>query len=131
MKKMMMTLVALLTMTAAMAQDNNQCANNKKDCCKDKKECCMKDGKDMKAPKALTVEQRTEMTAKRLNLSDEQKAKLLKANKEYDETLKKILTEEQYKKLNQKPLRPGHHGGRHHGIKPPKGSQEAAVQKQD
>lgn len=129
---MMMTLVALLTMTAAMAQDNNQCANNKKDCCKDKKECCMKDGKDMKAPKALTVEQRTEMTAKRLNLTDEQKAKLLKANKEYDETLKKILTEEQYKKFNMaRPHRPGHPGGRHHGIKPKKGQQEMEAQKQN
>lgn len=94
MKKMVMTLVALLTMTAAVAQnvDNNE----------------------RRAPQPPTVEQMVEGMAKELNLTDEQKTKLIELNKDYEQKLKKILNEDQYKKYqmrNMRNMRRGPHGG--------------------
>ena len=78
MKKTLMTMVALLTMTAAMAQDN--------------------DTKQRVAPQQPSAEQMVEFMARDLELTDEQKTKLVELNKEYDQKLKTILSEEQYKK---------------------------------
>ncbi len=123
MKKILLTMVALLSMTAVMAQDG--------------------DKKERKAPKEMT-----NRMADDLQLTAEQKAKVLDLNKDfvkdqkemmkerkeqmkerkekrkefgekrkaYNEKLKSILTPEQYKKFQEKHRhghhgRPGHHGG--------------------
>lgn len=91
MKKMVMTLVALLTMTAAVAQDV--------------------DKNERKAPQPPTVEQMVEGMAKELNLTDEQKTKLIELNKDYDQKLKKILNDDQYKKYQMRNMRRGPRGG--------------------
>lgn len=91
MKKMVMTLVALLTMTAAVAQDVNK--------------------NERKAPQPPTVEQMVEGMAKELNLTDEQKTKLIELNKDYEQKLKKILNEDQYKKYQMRNMRRGFRGG--------------------
>jgi len=62
MKKIFLTFAALLTMTVVMAQPQD---------------------KERKAPKQLTPQQQTEQMATRLNLSADQKAKVLKLNTEY------------------------------------------------
>ncbi|MBR2151296.1 MAG: DUF4890 domain-containing protein [Prevotella sp.] len=67
MKKIVLTMVALLSMTAAMAQDNSG---------------------ERKAPKQPSVEEMTNRMAERLNLTDEQKTKVLALNKEYQDLLK-------------------------------------------
>lgn len=67
MKKIMMTMVALLTMTAAMAQQS--------------------DNKQQRPPKKPDVQQMTERMAKELNLDDAQKAKVLALNKEYEDVI--------------------------------------------
>lgn len=95
MKKTLMTMVALLTMTAAMAQDN--------------------DTKQRVAPQQPTAEQMVEFMARDLELTDEQKTKLVELNKEYDQKLKTILNEEQYKKYQQRYSR---RGGRRGGPRP-------------
>ena len=153
MKKVVLTLVALLSLTAVFAQSEN---------------------KEQRAPRELTPQQRTDFLAKKLNLTDAQKSQLLVLNteyadvlkgpglrhgkhprkpvdgenaasqqtqrperpqmtdaqrdemkkqfekrKEYDEKVKKLLTEEQYKEYKKlQPRRHGHPG--HHG-KGPKG----------
>ncbi|MBP1541291.1 MAG: DUF4890 domain-containing protein, partial [Prevotella sp.] len=153
MKKVVLTLVALLSLTAVFAQSDN---------------------KEQRAPRELTPQQRTDFLAKKLNLTDAQKSQLLVLNteyadvlkgpglrhgkhprkpvdgesaasqqtqrperpqmtdaqrdemkkqfekrKEYDEKVKKLLTEEQYKEYKKlQPRRHGHPG--HHG-KGPKG----------
>lgn len=66
MKKIIMTMVALLTMTAGMAQNENG---------------------ERKAPKKLSPEELTNRMVKDLNLSNDQKAKVLKLNKEYEQVL--------------------------------------------
>jgi len=88
MKKIALTLVALLTMTVAGAQNcgNNDCSKNSEECGKDKKECC-KNGK--KAPKEMTAQQRTERMAKQLSLSEDQKAQLQALNEKYQDALKR------------------------------------------
>ena len=63
---MVMTLVALMAMTAAMAQDN---------------------GKAQKAPKQMTPEEMTTRMAKDLNLTDAQKSKVQALNAEYKDVL--------------------------------------------
>lgn len=130
MKKIVLTMVALLMMSAAMAQ-NATCE------CKD----------NHKGHKGFSPEKRVEMLAKKLGLTDEQKAKIIaldkemmadmKANKnveeknkkerfekrmkkqkEMDEKMKEILTAEQYAEYqNMKPNMGRHHGHRP-GVKP-------------
>ena len=69
MKKIVMTMVALLTLTAAVAQnsDNQQ--------------------RERRAPKQPTAEEMTTRMAKDLNLTDEQKAKVQALNAEYKDVL--------------------------------------------
>jgi len=62
MKKIFLTLVALLSMTAVMAQGND---------------------KERKAPKQMTAEEMTTRMTKELGLTADQKAKVLSLNKEY------------------------------------------------
>lgn len=78
MKKIILTMVALLSMTAMQAQDSK---NEKCEC---KKE--MKHGKE---PKKMTPEQMTDRMAKDLSLTDAQKTKVLALNKEYQDVLSK------------------------------------------
>lgn len=134
MKKILLTMVALLSMTAVMAQDG--------------------DKKERKAPKEFNAEEMTNRMADDLQLTAEQKAKVLDLNKDfvkdqkeqmkerkeqmkerkekrkefgekrkaYNEKLKSILTPEQYKKFQEK-HRHGHHGrpGHHGGPRGPRG----------
>ena len=67
MKKFFLTMVALLSMTAMMAQN---------------------DKSDKKAPKEPTPEEMTARMAKDLNLTDDQKTKVLALNKEYKDMFK-------------------------------------------
>lgn len=92
MKKTLMTLAALLTITAAVAQNENQKDNNQQQEQKDKKECCKesKQGHDksiMLPRNPMTVEQRTELMITKLNLTDEQKAKVKALNEQYKDVL--------------------------------------------
>ena len=77
-----MTMVALLTMTAAVAQnsDNNQ--------------------RERRAPRQLTAEDMTNRMAKDLNLTDAQKAKVTALNNEYKDVL-----------AGPRMRHGGHHGG--------------------
>ena len=68
MKKILLTMIALLSMTAVMAQNN--------------------DKKERKAPKEITPEQITDRMAKDLELTDDQKAKVLALNAEYKDVLR-------------------------------------------
>lgn len=70
MKKIILTLVAALSMTAAMAQ-NEQSGN-----------------KERKAPKEMTYEERTEQMKSKLGLSDAQAKKVKELNKEYQDVFK-------------------------------------------
>ena len=140
MKKILLTMVALLSMTAVMAQDG--------------------DKKERKAPKEFNAEEMTNRMADDLELTAEQKAKVLDLNKEfvkdqkeqmkerkeqmkerkekrkefgekrkaYNEKLKSILTPEQYKKFQEK-HRHGHHGrpGHHGGPRGPRGPRPADI----
>ena len=67
MKKMILTLVALLSMTAVVAQNDN---------------------KERKAPKEVNPEEVTNRMAKELDLTADQKAKVLKLNTEYKDVLR-------------------------------------------
>jgi hypothetical protein len=69
MKKIVLTMVALLSMTVAMAQEN--------------------DKGERKAPKHITPEMVTDRMAKELSLTDAQKAKVLNLNKEYKDVIGK------------------------------------------
>ena len=125
MKKILLTMVALLSMTAVMAQDG--------------------DKKERRAPREFSAEEMTNRMAKDLELTDEQKAKVLVLNKEmqqqrsaqmkeqkdqrkqfmeqrkeYGKKLKEILTEEQYKKFQEQHRR-GPRGGHHGGPRGPRG----------
>lgn len=140
MKKILLTMVALLSMTAVMAQDG--------------------DKKERKAPKEFNAEEMTNRMADDLQLTAEQKAKVLDLNKDfvkdqkemmkerkeqmkerkekrkefgekrkaYNEKLKSILTPEQYKKFQEK-HRHGHHGrpGHHGGPRGPRGPRPADI----
>ena len=143
MKKILLTMVALLSMTAVMAQDG--------------------DKKERKAPQEFNAEEMTNRMADDLELTVEQKAKVLDLNKEfvkdqkeqmkerkeqmkerkermekrkefgekrkaYNEKLKSILTPEQYKKFQEK-NRHGHHGrpGHHGGPRGPRGPRPADI----
>ena len=78
MKKMILTLVVLLSMTAVVAQNDN---------------------KERKAPKEVNPEEVTNRMAKELDLTADQKAKMLKLNTEYKDVLRGPG------------MGPGHHGG--------------------
>ncbi len=67
MKKIVLSLVAILSMTTAMAQNDEKNGQN--------------------GPQQFTPEQRTEMMAKKLNLSDDQKKKVLELNNEYKDVM--------------------------------------------
>ena len=67
MKKFLMTMVALLTITAAVAQDNEN-----------------RERREFKKP---TPEEITNRMAEELNLDEQQKAKVLELNKEYESVL--------------------------------------------
>ena len=67
MKKMILTLVALLSMTAVMAQNDN---------------------KERKAPKEMNPEEVTNRMADALELTADQKAKVLALNTEYKDVLR-------------------------------------------
>lgn len=68
MKKIVLTMVALLSMTVMQAQSDNK--------------------SERKAPKQPTAEEMTNRMAKDLGLNDEQKTKVLALNKEYQDVLK-------------------------------------------
>lgn len=67
MKKIVLTMIAALTMTAAMAQDNEN-----------------QQRREFKKP---TPEQMTDRMAQQLSLTDEQKEKVLTLNKEYENVI--------------------------------------------
>lgn len=67
MKKIVLTMVALLSMTVMMAQN---------------------DKKEGKAPKQPTAEEMVERMAKELNLTADQKTKVLALNKEYKDVMR-------------------------------------------
>jgi len=75
MKKIVLAMVALLTMTTAVAQESEKKMDGKQQ-------------KEMKAPKEMTPEQRTERMASRLNLTAEQKTQVLQLNTAYKDYLK-------------------------------------------
>lgn len=68
MKKIVLTMIAILSMTVAMAQNDEKRDGNR-------------------GPRQFTPEQMVENLAGRLNLNDDQKAKLLELNKEYKDVL--------------------------------------------
>ena len=69
MKKIVLTMMAFLSMTVMQAQEMNVQG-------------------ERKAPKAPTAEEMTDRMAKELNLTDEQKVKVLDLNKEYQDIFK-------------------------------------------
>jgi len=68
MKKIVLTMIAILSMTVAMAQNGERRDGNR-------------------GPRQFTPEQMTENLTGRLNLTDDQKSKLLELNKEYKDVL--------------------------------------------
>lgn len=68
MKKIVLMMVALLSMTAVQAQDS------------DKK-------KEFRGPKQITPEEMTERLSDKLKLTDKQKTKVLALNKEYEKVI--------------------------------------------
>lgn len=101
MKKIVLTFVALAAMTVASAQQvDNQ--------------------KERKAPRKPTPEMMVERMSKELDLTDDQKTKLVAAQKDYEAKVKEILTDDQYKKYQQMGRRGGRPGGGQgrHGNRP-------------
>ena len=134
MKKIVLMMMVLMSMTAATAQDTEKKAPKAK-------QVMTQGNKDrMMAPKTpMTIEERTDRTARMLELNDEQKEKMLQLNKDYDSQLQNILTQEQYKKYQQmqsftsrahgRGAGPGRgHGGRPMGPRPEKAPAEGAPQ---
>lgn len=68
MKKIVLSMIALLSMTAAMAQNSDT-------------------KKEFQVPQKQTPEEMTDRMAKELSLTDEQKTKVLELNKEYENVL--------------------------------------------
>ncbi len=68
MKKILLTMVALLSLTAVQAQESD----NKQ---------------QFRGPRQMTPEQMTERMSENLKLTDEQKTKVLELNKEYEKVL--------------------------------------------
>ena len=114
MKKIVLTVIASLTMSVAMAQNSNQQGN----------------GHRQNGPRQMNATAMTERLAKELSLTDSQKKKVLALNKdmveqmqkqasnnrdkrqEYEKKLKEILTADQQKtyEQNKKYRRGGRHG---------------------
>lgn len=114
MKKIVLTVIAALTMSVAMAQNSNQQGN----------------GHGQNGPRQMNATAMTERLAKELSLTDSQKKKVLALNKdmveqmqkqasnnrdkrqEYEKKLKEILTADQQKtyEQNKKNRRRGRHG---------------------
>jgi Spy/CpxP family protein refolding chaperone len=69
MKKILLTMVALLSLTAVQAQESD----NKQ--------------QQFRGPRQMTPEQMTERMSENLKLTDEQKTKVLELNKEYEKVL--------------------------------------------
>ena len=97
MKKIVLTMVALVSMTAAMAQSDKQ------------------QNADQQGPRRPNPEMMMEFMAKELKLTDDQKAKMIDLNKEYEERMQKILSEDQYKQYQQMRMRPGRPFGQRGG----------------
>lgn len=114
MKKIVLTMVALVSMTAAMAQSDKQ------------------QNADQQGPRRPNPEMMVEFMARELKLTDDQKAKVVDLNKEYEQRMQKILSEDQYKQYQQMRMRPGRpfgqRGGHRGGPRPngqrPEGNQE-------
>ena len=70
MKKIVLMMVALLSMTAMQAQENDN-----------------KQQSQFRGPRQITPEQMTERMSENLKLTDEQKTKVLELNKEYEKVL--------------------------------------------
>lgn len=87
MKKTIMTMVALLSMTAIQAQDNNQ--GTQQMTTAQPRNLMLTGDQRVKVMelKGETPEQMTERMAKALSLTDEQKAKVFELNKEYQDVL--------------------------------------------
>ena len=71
MKKILLTMVALLSLTAVQAQESD----NKQQ------------PQQFRGPRQMTPEQMTERMANELKLTDEQKTKVLELNKEYEKVI--------------------------------------------
>ena len=140
MKKMMLMLVALLSMTMAMAQNANGRQSRKMDAAtvttmmtqklglnadqqkkvealNKKYESVLRPGKGGPRPQMNQGAGQNKESGQRPELPDEQKAQLkqrFEQRKAYEKELKEILSEDQYKTYQQ--MRP-HHGmrGHHHG----------------
>ena len=97
MKKIVLTMVALVSMTAAMAQSDKQ------------------QNADQQGPRRPNPVMMVEFMAKELKLTDDQKAKMIDLNKEYEERMQKILSEDQYKQYQQMRMRPGRPFGQRGG----------------
>lgn len=92
MKKIVLMMMVLMSMTAATAQDTEKKAPKAKQ---------MKERVELRQQAPMTIEERTDRTARMLELNDEQKGKMLQLNKDYEAQLQTILTQEQYKKYQQ------------------------------
>ncbi len=98
MKKIFLSLVTVMSMTAAMAQE----ANDQK----------------VQEEQRPRLEMRVERMAHQLKLTDEQKVQVLELNKEFEEKMKTILTKEQYEEYQKMQNRPRFRGGRPGGPRP-------------
>lgn len=108
MKKIVLTMVALLSLTMAQAQNENG---------------------ERKAPKKMDPQEMVDRMAKDLNLTADQKTKVAEVMKdqqaemkrhqekmkETDEKMKKVLTDEQYKNWQKMQHHRGGQGGRGQG----------------
>ena len=70
MKKILLTMVALLSLTAVQAQESDN-----------------KQQPQFRGPRQITPEQMTERMSENLKLTDEQKTKVLALNKEYEKVI--------------------------------------------
>ena len=99
MKKMTLTMIALLSMTAMQAQDNNSIQTTEQ---AEAKTLMLPEGKRVKVLDLnATPELRTERMAKELSLTDEQKTKVLELNRVYQG----VLTQDP-RQGNMRPRRP-------------------------
>ena len=118
MKKILITLVALVSMTAAMAQEHcdKKCNDGKKagvemkgeKACaemKGEKACAGMGCKDGEVP---SLEMKVDFMAKTLKLDDGQRAKVMDLHKEFEERMKEVLDEEQFKNYQKMQQAPRH-----------------------
>jgi Ni/Co efflux regulator RcnB len=98
MKKIILSIVAVMSMTAAMAQE----ANDQK-------------AQEEQRPR---LEMRVNRMANQLKLTDEQKAQVLDLYKDFEAKMQTILTKEQYEEYQKSQNRPRFRGGRPGGPRP-------------